>query len=66
MDDLGLHLFLFLVSTAVVVGVSCMFTEADDSKALRLFPRRYFVFVVVSAAIVAAMLLIEHTVASVN
>lgn len=66
MNDLGLHLILFLASTAVVVGVSCMFTEAEDSKALRLFPRRYLTFVIVSALVVGAMLLIEHTVASVS
>ncbi|MEM1448551.1 MAG: hypothetical protein AAF957_00840 [Planctomycetota bacterium] len=66
MDDLGLHIGLFLVATAIIVGVSCMFTEADDAKALRLFPRRYVVFVVVSALVAGAMLAFEHTLASVS
>ena len=33
MDDLGLHIGLFLLSTAIIVAVSCMFTEAEDAKA---------------------------------
>ena len=66
MDDLPTHIGLFLVSTAIVVAVSCMFTEADDAKALRLFPRRYTVFVIVSAIVAAVMLVLEHTLASVS
>lgn len=66
MNDLGFHLALFFLSTAIVVGVSCMFTEADDSRALRLFPRRYLTFTIVSGIVVGVMLLIEHTVASVS
>ena len=45
---------------------SCMFTEADDARALRLFPRRYATFVVVSAAVIVVMLVAEHTFASVS
>ncbi len=66
MNDLGLHIGLFLLSTAIIVAVSCMFTEAEDGKALRLFPRRYTTFVVVSAVVSAVMLLLEHTLASVS
>lgn len=66
MNDIGFHLMLFLASTAVVVSVSCMFTEADDTRALRLFPRRYLTFVFVSALVVGVMLVIEHTLASVS
>lgn len=66
MNDLGVHVVLFLVATAVVVAVSCMFTEADDARALRLFPRRYATFVVVSAVVAAVMLVLEHTLASVS
>ena len=65
MDDLGLHIGLFLLSTAIIVGVSCMFTEAEDGKALRLFPRRYLTFVIVSSVVAAVMLVLEHTLASV-
>ncbi len=66
MDDLGLHIALFLLSAGVIVSVTCMYTEAEDGKALRLFPRRYATFVVVSAAIVAAMIVIQNTLASVH
>jgi|GEM_PF-899079 len=66
MDDLGLHIALFLVSAGVIVSVTCMYTEAEDGKALRLFPRRYATFVVVSGVIVAAMILIQNTLASVH
>lgn len=66
MNDLGVHIVLFLVSTAIIVAVSCMFTEADDARALKLFPRRYATFVVVSAIVAAVMLVAEHTLASVG
>ncbi|MGD2017543.1 MAG: hypothetical protein PVJ89_05490 [Planctomycetota bacterium] len=66
MDDLGTHLLLFLLSSAAIVAVTCMFTEAEDGPALRLFPRRYATFVLVSAAIVGAMILVQQTVASVH
>lgn len=66
MNDLGFHIGLFLFSTLVVVAVSCMFTEADDAKALKLFPRRYLTFVLVSVAVVAVMVAAEHTLASVS
>ncbi|QDV08781.1 hypothetical protein Poly30_43360 [Planctomycetes bacterium Poly30] len=66
MNDLGFHIGLFLFSTLVIVAVSCMFTEADDQKALRLFPRRYLTFVLVSTVVVVVMLAVEHTFASVS
>lgn len=66
MDDLGLHIALFLLTTAVIVAISSMFTEADDAKALKLFPRRYFVFVTVSAAIAVVMIVFEHTFAAIS
>lgn len=66
MNDLGFHIGLFLFSTLVIVAVSCMFTEADDQKALKLFPRRYLTFVLVSAVVIVLMLVVEHTFASVS
>ena len=66
MNDLVFHIGLFLFSTLVIVAVSCMFTEADDQKAVRLFPRRYLTFVVVTSIVVAVMLVAEHTFASVS
>ena len=35
MDDLGLHIALFLLSAMVIVAVTCMYTEAEDGKAIR-------------------------------
>ena len=66
MNDLIPHIGLFLVSTLVIVAVSCMYTEADDQKAVRLFPRRYLTFVFVTSVVVAVMLVAEHTFASVS
>ncbi len=66
MDDLGIHLALFMLSAGVIVSVTCMYTEADDGKALRLFPRRYATFVLASAAIVVVMIVIQQTLASVH
>ncbi|MEL6429029.1 MAG: hypothetical protein AAFZ87_01840 [Planctomycetota bacterium] len=66
MSDVGVHVALFLGVAAAVVAVSCMFTEADDARALRLFPRRYASFIVVSALITGAMIVLEHTLASIG
>ena len=66
MDDLGLHIALFLVTVAVIVAVSCMFSEPDDGPALRTFPVRYVKFIVGSGIVLALMLVLEHTLASVS
>ena len=66
MDDLGLHIALFLLSAMVIVAVTCMYTEAEDGKAIRLFPRRCATFVLASAAIVVVMIVVQHTMASVH
>lgn len=66
MKDIGLHLvLLFLAGTAIVV-VTTLFAEPDDQEALRAFPRRWLKFFVTTAIVVAVMLLIEHTVATVQ
>lgn len=66
MDDLGFHVFLFLVTASVVVAVSCMFSEPEDGPALRVFPLRWVKFMVGSGIVLAVMLVLEHTVASVR
>jgi len=66
MDDLGIHLLLFVVTTVVVVAVSCMFSEEQDAAALRVFPRRFLKFMFGSAVVLAIMLVLEHTLASVG
>ena len=66
MNDIAVHVFLFLLVTAAVVAVSCMFTEADDQRALRLFPRRYSNFVIISAIITGVMIALQYTLASIH
>lgn len=66
MNDLPFHIGLFLFSTFVIVAISCMFTEAEDDRALKLFPRRYLTFVLVSTTVVVVMLALEHTLASIS
>lgn len=66
MNDLGFHALLFVLTSAVVVAVSCMFSEPEDGPALRAFPRRLVKFLVGSAVVLAVMLVLEHTVASVG
>ncbi len=66
MHDLGFHALLFVVSTTVVVAVSCMFSEPEDAAALRLFPRRFARFLLGSGIVLGVMLALEHTLAAVN
>jgi len=66
MNDLGVHLLLFLVISVAIVVCGVFYSEPDDHKALRLIPRRLAWFIGGSGILVAVILLIEHTVASVN
>lgn len=61
-----LHVVLFLGVAAVIVAIGCMFAEADDKRALAIFPRRFGLFVFWSAVVTALMLVAEHTLASVS
>lgn len=66
MNDLGLHLVLFLVTATAIVAVSCMFSETEDGPALRMFPKRLLKFLVGSGLVLVVMLVLEHTLASVS
>lgn len=66
MSDLGAHIALFLVISAAIVLCGVFYSESDDRKALRLFPRRFLWFVGGSLILVAIVLVIEHTVARVG
>lgn len=66
MDDLPIHLTLFLILSAVIVLIGTFYSEPDDGKALRAFPRRLLTFFVGCGVLTAIMLVLEHTVASVN
>lgn len=63
---LALHVALFLVVAIAIVAMGAFYSEADDRRALRSVPRRLLVFLFGCAVLVAIMLLLEHTVASVD
>lgn len=65
MNDLPLHLVLFIGAAAVIVAVSAAFSEIDDGPALQLFPRRLLYFVAGCVLLTVVMLALEHTLASV-
>ena len=66
MNDLGVHIALFLVISAAIVLCGAFYSAPDDKKALRLFPKRFMWFVGGCLILVAVVLVIEHTVASVS
>ncbi|MAE27840.1 MAG: hypothetical protein QF599_05590 [Planctomycetota bacterium] len=66
MNDLALHILLFCVAGLVVVLLGALYGEADDRRALRSVPRRLLVFLFGCGAVAAVLLLLEHTLASVN
>jgi hypothetical protein len=66
MNDIGIHVLLFVVVGFVIVVISAMFSEPDDAKALRVIPRRLAYFFSGCTAVALVMLLLEYTLASVN
>ena len=66
MNDLPFHLLLFAFAGTVIMLISSFFSELDDRAAFRALPRRVLVFFVGCTAIAIIMLILEHTVASVD
>lgn len=66
MKDISVHVLLFLVVSFAIVLMSAFFTEAEDGKALKSFPRRFVVFVVCCAILSGILLVLEHTFARVS
>lgn len=66
MNDLPLHLFLFVVSGSIIVVIGSMFAEPDDAKMVKILPRRLLAFFLGCGAVTAVMLICEHTFASVG
>lgn len=66
MKDIGLHLLLLILAGTAITVVTTLFAEPDDGEALRALPRRWLKFFLTTAAVIAVMLLLEHTVATVN
>lgn len=65
MNDVGVHIALFLAMSIAIVGLGVIFSEADDAAAARSFPRRWLYFVGGCLLLAGVMLALEHTVARV-
>ncbi|HPF13840.1 MAG: hypothetical protein H6830_12105 [Planctomycetes bacterium] len=66
MNNLWIHTGLFVLVSSVIVAISCMFADSDDRAALRSFPRRWLSFMGGCLLVVAVMLVLEHTFASIH
>lgn len=65
MNDVGVHLALFLFISVAIVAFGAMFSETDDAAALKVFLKRWIWFVAGCSLLVAVMLVVEHTFARV-
>lgn len=64
MNDLPIHLVLFVVIGVAIVTMGAFYAEADDRIALRSLPRRLGSFFGGCALLVIVMLICEHTFAA--
>lgn len=64
MNDLLVHLVLFLAISLAIVTLGAFYAEPDDAKALRSLPRRLAAFVIGCGILAAVVLVCEHTFAS--
>ncbi|MEZ6003471.1 MAG: hypothetical protein R3F17_12775 [Planctomycetota bacterium] len=64
--NLLVHGGLFLLASAIIVLISCFFAESDDRRAFRIYPKRLLRFLGGCGLVVAIMLVIEHTFASIH
>jgi len=61
--DLPIHLVLFAVVGLVISGLSAVFAEPEDGRALKGFPRRYLWFLGGCAVFAAVLLAAEKLLA---
>ncbi len=66
MNDLAVHIALFLAISVAIVLCGAFYSDADDRRALAMVPRRLLWFVAGCTILVGIVLLIEHTVARVG
>jgi hypothetical protein len=66
MSELAIHIGLFLIVSLAIVGMGSCYSDAADEPALRNFPRRYLMFVAGCSVLALVMLILEHTIASVD
>lgn len=64
MKDPGIHALLFLAIATVIVTMGVFYAEGDDAAAREVWPKRMGVFLLGCAALVAVMLVCEHTFAA--
>jgi hypothetical protein len=64
-NDIFQHMVLFSILSVVIVLMGTFYTEADDGKALRAYPKRLGTFFVGCGILTGIILVLEHTVASV-
>ena len=66
MTGIAIHILLFLLASVAIVGLGSCYADAADEPALRNFPRRYVMFVAGCSLLALVMIVLEHTVASVD
>ena len=66
MNDIVVHILLFLVAALAIVGLGSCYADAADGPALRNFPRRFLMFLLGCGLLALVMLVLEHTIASVK
>jgi len=64
--ELLIHIVLFLIASVAIVGMGSCYSDAEDAPALRNFPRRYLMFVGGCGLLALIMIVLEHTIASVD
>lgn len=66
MKDLLVHSLMFLGAGSIIVVIGTFFSETEDDAAFRILPRRLLRFFAGCLAVLGAMLLFEHTFASIH
>lgn len=64
MKDAPIHLLLFLLLGTAIVTLGTFYSDADDTRARKAWPRRMLNFLAGCAILVVVMLVCEHTFAS--
>jgi Mn2+/Fe2+ NRAMP family transporter len=63
-NDLAVHLALFLAISVAIVTLGAFYSEPDDAKALRSLPKRLLTFAIGCTVLAVVMLICEHTFAA--
>lgn len=66
MNDLVVHVSLFLLVAVVIVVCSAFYSETDDAAAFRSVPKRLAWLVFGCGALAGLLVLLEHTLAKVS